>query len=61
LIRKANIIRARSIVNGSPTPAQCETINRDCKSLWIRINIIKAIEKNQNSRQFLIGNNGRCK
>ena len=33
LIRRANIIRARSIVNGSPTPAQCETINRDCKSL----------------------------
>jgi len=35
LILNANIIRARSIVNGSPTPAQCETINRDCKSLCI--------------------------
>ncbi len=35
LIRNANIIRARSIVNGSPTPAQCETIKRVCKSLNI--------------------------
>ncbi len=41
LIRNANIIRARSIVNGSPTPAQCETINRDCKSLYIHNNMIK--------------------
>jgi hypothetical protein len=39
LIRNANIIRARSIVNGSPTPAQCETINRVCKSLHIHNNI----------------------
>ncbi len=41
LIRNANIIRARSIVNGSPTPAQCETINRDCKSLYIENNRIQ--------------------
>jgi len=32
-IRKANIIRARSIFNRSPTPAQCETIKRVCRSL----------------------------
>ncbi len=41
LIRNANIIRARSIVNGSPTPAQCETINRDCRSLYIQNNMVK--------------------
>lgn len=33
LIRKAKSIRARSIDNGSPTPAQCETIKRVCNSL----------------------------
>ncbi len=55
LIRNANIIRARSIVNGSPTPAQCETINRDCRSLYIQNNIRN--RKDQNLRKFLIGNN----
>ena len=67
LIRKANIIRARSIVNGSPTPAQCETINRVCKSLNMcrrRQSRIYERERERvlfNSRQFVIWNDGCCK
>ena len=42
LIRNANIIRACSIGNGRPTPAQWETIRRDCKSLSKEFNDHKA-------------------